>query len=565
MYLSEPERAAGRENFHAAIGSDYKGSAGTSRREFLKAAIAAGLAAPGGLAAYSFGYGPVPQPVRVGLIGTGDQGGVLIGAANPQFLTVKAICDLRPYNLHRAFYGDSSSAMALQARCGLMQRYGWSTQDEARRHVQVYEDYQELLRDEALEAVIVALPNHLHAPVAIAAMQAGKHVFVEKPMADSVRACKEMVRVSEMTRLLLATGYQRHYSVIYDNVADLLRRGELGQVHGFQSQWHRYNMPGMDSWQPPLPPGVNPRDAMAGRLTQMLASYRRSLARAQGTDVDLWVRRVTQLEAQISDQSVDAGKHGYQQHQINDNNGNVIYECSPLEELIRWRLWHRTGGGLMAELGGHQIDAVGLFLSAANEGQPVHPLSVSASSARPLFPPDREVDDHCYCTIDFPARDYDAQDIHARRKMISMQCSVVTGNGFSGYGETVLGTEGTLIVERETEALLFGRFARTDKIRVVNDSDGPKLQRAPDGDHVSAAVGNMATVEASRGYTEQLEHWAWCIRHPAPENQPRCNPQIALANAVVTQVTELSTKTRRRIDFAQPWFDPHSDDTPEGT
>jgi predicted dehydrogenase len=218
----------------------------------------------------------------------------------------------------------------------------------------------------------------------------------------------------------------------------------------------------------------------------------------------------------------------------------------------------------MSELGSHQIDAVGLLLSAMQDGNPVYPLSVSASSARPIFPPEREVDDHFYCTIDFPLRDYDARDLHARRNMIGMQYSAVNGNGFEGYGETVLGTEGTLIIERETDAFLFGRFSTTDKIRVTGGSMGPKILRDQKGDPVSAAVGNMATVAASRGYTEELEHWAWCIRNPAPDNQPRCHPRVALANAVVALTTRMSARTRQRIDFVEAWFDPDSDETPEG-
>lgn len=564
MNLSPEEKATGKENFHAAIGSDLKNTQGTSRREFLKAAIAAGISTKGGLAAYSFGYEPIREPVRVGVIGTGDQGGVLIGAANPEYLAVKAISDIRPYNVHRALHGDSYSEVALKVRCGLMTKYGWRTEDEARRHVRVYDDYQALLADESIEAVIIALPLHLHALVAVAAMKAGKHVFVEKLMAQSVHACKEMARVAKTTDLYLATGHHRRYSMVYDNAADLIRRSVLGEVHYFRAQWHRYNMPGMDSWQQPLPPGVKPDDPLAEQLSRRLAAYRRSLARAQGTTVDQWQKRVAQLEAQISDRMVDAEKYGYQWNRVLDADGGVIYDCPPLEELIRWRLWNRTSGGLMSELGSHQIDAVGLLLSAMQDGNPVYPLSVSASSARPIFPPEREVDDHFYSTIDFPSRDYDARDLHARRNMIGMQYSAVNGNGFEGYGETVLGTEGTLIIERETDAFLFGRFSTTDKIRVTGGSMGPKILRDQKGDPVSAAVGNMATVAASRGYTEELEHWAWCIRNPAPDNQPRCHPRVALANAVVALTTRMSARTRQRIDFVEAWFDPDSDETPEG-
>src|SRR5262249_9423892 len=139
---------------------------------------------------------------------------------------------------------------------GLMSKYGWKSEDEARRNVKVYSDYNELIADKdqlGIDAVIIALPLHLHAPAAIKAMQSGLHVLPEKLMGHSVANCKEMGRVSQNTGKLLATGHQRHYSVLYDNAVDTIRRGLIGEIHHIRPQWYRGNLPGHDSWQPPLP------------------------------------------------------------------------------------------------------------------------------------------------------------------------------------------------------------------------------------------------------------------------------------------------------------------------
>ena len=114
---------------------------GVSRRDFLKGVIAAGAVSGGGLGALYFGYQEDPgNPVRIGVIGTGDEGNVLIGAVNPEYIQVVAIADIRPYNIHRAFHGDWASAYGdREARCGLMTKYGWKTEDEARKHVKVYD------------------------------------------------------------------------------------------------------------------------------------------------------------------------------------------------------------------------------------------------------------------------------------------------------------------------------------------------------------------------------------------------------------------------------------------
>ena len=164
-----------------------------------------------------------------------------------------AISDIRPYNIFRAFHGDQSSPNAAAVRSGLMKKYGWKTEDEARKKVKIYDDYKELLADKDIEGVIIALPLHLHDKVAIEALKAGKHVLTEKLMAHSVHQCKDMARVSQQTKKLLATGHQRHYSILYDNAVDTLKRGLMGDVHCIRAQWHRGNLPGKDSWQQPLP------------------------------------------------------------------------------------------------------------------------------------------------------------------------------------------------------------------------------------------------------------------------------------------------------------------------
>ena len=67
----------------------------------------------------------------------------------------------------------------------------------------------------------------------------------------------------------------------------------------------------------------------------------------------------------------------------------------------------------------------------------------------------------------------------------------------------------------------------------------------------------------SLGYTEELEHWAWCIRHPDPRNQPRCAPKVAMADAVVALTTNMAARSGERIEFKKEWFDIDSDETPE--
>ena len=248
----------------------------------------------------------------------------------------------------------------------------------------------------------------------------------------------------------------------------------------------------------------------------------------------------------------------------------VVYQRPAIEELIRWRLWDRTGAGLMAELGSHQLDAASIFIAAVHGGKKQHPLSVSAVANRPLFPLDRDVEDHVYCVFEFPAPGYDPKDPEGARKKIGVAYASINGNGWGGYGETVFGTEATLVLETEKEAMLFKGGDTTVKIKVVKDKKagrkeaGAVLAADENGDDEAAAIGQLGTLPAERGYCEELEHFAWCIRNRDPQHLPRCYHKVAMGDAVIALTTNMAARQGARIEFKEAWFDVDSDETPEG-
>src|SRR5262249_15059361 len=159
------------------------------------------------------------------------------------------------------------------------------------------DDYKDLLADKDIEGVIIALPLHLHDVVAIEAMHADKHVLTEKLMAHSIGQCKDMGRVAKQTKKLLATGHQRHYSILYDNAVDTLTRGILGDVHHIRAQWHRGNLPGKDSWQQPMPK----------EIVAKLKDLEAKLDKDPGNTAYLKQKQI--WEKQVLDQAVDAAKY----------------------------------------------------------------------------------------------------------------------------------------------------------------------------------------------------------------------------------------------------------------
>jgi predicted dehydrogenase len=590
MNLTPEERQVGQENYHDALG--------VSRRDLLKTVLYTGVVSGAGLGAAYFKYSQPSNPVRIGIIGTGDEGQVLIGGCTPEYVDVVAICDIRPYNVHRAFRGDWGSEGGIANRPGLVSKYKFADEHAAREHIQVYTEYKDLIEDKNVEAVIIALPLHLHAKVAIDCLQAGKHVLTEKLMAHNVAECKVMGRVANKAGLYLAVGHQRHYSVLYDNAVNLLQWGILGELHHIRAQWHRGNLPGGDSWQPPLPGGERvwkegdwkTVDAIADQLARLKRQLENT---KEPLEASLLEKKVAQWEAWMKDADVQAENYGYEKFNLGDGRTR-----SALEELVRWRLWQRTGGGLMAELGSHQLDAASIFCSAlrakelGGDGKKAHPLTVHAVGGRHTFPLDRQAEDHVYCTFEFPGPGYEpkfpvgyydpamnypdkdkgvpAYDEDPTRRIV-VTYSSINGNGFGGYGEVVMGTRGTLVLDKEQEVLLYKNSeSTTTRVGVRDDKGGPTLDTQASGKGPSLAKAATASGPVSRGYTEEIEHWAWCIRNPSGENQPRCKAEVALGDAVIALTTNVAIDKANKgeggfIKFQEEWYDLNHDATPDGS
>ncbi len=523
-----------------------------SRRGFMKSlAIGAGGGAAVSAASY-FGYtGFGDKPVRTALIGAGDEGGILVGEHNPDFLRFVAVADIRPSNQKRILNGDPKVPL----RKGFKKVYG---ELEANK-IKITHSYEEILADPSIEAVVIALPLHLHAPVAIKAMEAGKHVLCEKLMAWNIRQCKKMIEVAHKTNRILSIGHQRHYSMLYAHASEVLKSGILGDIRHIRAQWHRNN-----TW--PFEWDAMANGALAKEIPQPI--YR-----------DGWFNPITQEEYNA----------------LNDPKKLQAYGYESVEELIRWRLYNATGGGLMAELGSHQLDACSIFLGK------VHPLSVTGVGTKSFYGKnrnDRDSDDHVFVTFEFPGNNYFQKDdtgktvirdgkqlLKDKDDVVVVTYSSISTNQFEPYGECVTGSRGTMVVESETSLMLYNEKnpnskAGAPKATVVSVSGAEKGKPAleasstwgPAAASASAATqGPAGTTGApvSRGYREEMEDFAFCIRNWGKDGYanglklPRCHGTVAMADAIIALTSNLSMKKRSRIEFDEKWFDPVAIQVPD--
>jgi predicted dehydrogenase len=531
LYLTPEQKEAGQKHFAEAVNRNA-----VTRRDFMKGLLAAGAASAVVTPAVYFGYKALEgNPVRAGLIGAGDEGGVLAGFHNPSYLQFIAYSDIRPYNQKRIFEGQAGTP-----RKGFNAIYG----TEAAR-IKSYPNYKDLLADPNIEAVVIALPLHLHAPVAIEAMKAGKHVLCEKLMAWNVAACKQMIDTAEKTNRVLTIGHQRHYSLLYAHAVEVLRAGELGSIRHIRALWHRNNAwPKLDAegqvitdehgivyhdgWHPPVP--EEDRKALEGRIKE--AGYK------------------------------------------------------SMEELVRWRLFNRTGAGLMAELGSHQLDACSIFLGK------VHPLAVQGVGGKFFYRDERESDDHVFVTFEFPGPNYWDKDkdghptdkVHDAEDRVVVTYSSINTNTFEPYGECVMGNQATLVVEKEESIMLYPERDPNKKAgdratgATVTTAGGGKAAVESSGSTGAlgpaiSVPGTAGTGPVSRGYTEEMEHFAYCVRmHQKAKDKeeqekwrltPRCHGKVAMADAIIALTANRAMRQRERVPFKEAWFDPNSPDVPD--
>ena len=116
--------------------------------------------------------------------------------------------------------------------------------------VRVFGDYRELLASEDVDIADIVVPNFLHGPVGKAALEAGKHVLLEKPMATTAAECFELRRLAEERDRRLMVGFELRLSQLWGGVKDLIERGELGELRYVLIElWRRPYRPGADGWR----------------------------------------------------------------------------------------------------------------------------------------------------------------------------------------------------------------------------------------------------------------------------------------------------------------------------
>jgi len=108
-----------------------------------------------------------------------------------------------------------------------------------------YTDYKELIKSGTVDAVSVCLPNYLHAPVSIEALEAGLHVLCEKPMATSQEEADAMISAAEKSGKKLMIGHNQRFVKSHQKAKQLIANGDIGKVYSFRTA---FGHPGPEGW-----------------------------------------------------------------------------------------------------------------------------------------------------------------------------------------------------------------------------------------------------------------------------------------------------------------------------
>lgn len=315
--------------------------------------------------------------LRVGFVGVGGMGRSDLGqVASGKGVIVSALCDVDSQRL-----GDASAAHS---------------------GARLYSDWRLMLDElqDELDAVVISTPDHMHGPVALAAMDLGKHVYCQKPIAHNLRECRAMAEMAERKGVVTQMGTQIHSHEAYRSAVATLRSGIIGKV----SEAHLWVS---KSWAGPAggrPAGEDPVPA--------------------NLDWDLWLGV--------------APERPYLNGQYHP---------------ARWRGWRDFGSGTLGDMGCHIFDPV---FSALGIGTPATVVSRGPGAGEETFPADGDLE------YTFPGTEYTTDTLRLRwtdgsgaARPDASRAQLPEGEGLPGSGSFLVGEKGVLVIPHWSTPKLF--------------------------------------------------------------------------------------------------------------
>jgi predicted dehydrogenase len=340
----------------------------TPRRDFLKSASVGTIA----LTLTSAARANPSDRLTIGVIGTGGMGGNHVRElAGRSDVHLKYVCDVDESRLRDAAAHVSSASS---------------------KPVHAVKDLRHILDDQSVAAVFIATPDHWHAPAAILALDAGKHVYVEKPCCHNIREGRLMIDAVERSGKALQVGTQSRSGDVVREAMQRIHSGEIGEILVAKA-WNSQKRGNIGKTQPTQPPAH--------------------------LDYDLWVGPAPM----------------------------VPFRSNMLPSIWRW--WYDFGCGDIGNDGVHDIDVAVWGL-----GVDTHPTTATCLGGKYFFDDDQQFPDTQYAVFEYPVEGSPAgrkKQLIFEQRIWSPYVQEGYENGAAFYG-----TNGILVIGHSVGWRLYG-------------------------------------------------------------------------------------------------------------
>ena len=439
------------------------------------------------------------DPIRIGVIGFGGRGQHLarvLGFATPSWM--ERMREEENEDAIRFFQEQESLNVKLTGVCDVFDVPAEEA-EAAFPDCKRYRHHEDMINSPDIDAVIIATPDHWHAPISIKALQAGKHVYVEKPMTHTIKETYELRDAVEQSSAVFQVGHQHRQTQSFLTARDIIQKKVLGHVSLVQANTNRNSDDG--AWQYNLHPQANP-------------------------------------------QTIDWQQFLGSAPQIPFNK----------EHFFRWRKWWAYGSGLSGDLMTHDYDRVNCILEMGM------PSSVTASGGIYSHRDGRDVPDVLQVAMEYPNFSTGSSRPDGLERGMTFVYSASLGNEF--WRKTLLmGHDGTLELGDTLTVYADPFSTRYQQLLESNlvEPEVPIYSFNPAATDVDAVTSATAKYFANKGllwtYLDgeridsaflHLKEWLGAIRNGTPVS---CGIKEGFEEAMTAHMAGLAWKLGRRIDW----------------
>ncbi len=448
------------------------------------------------------------DPIRIGIIGFGIRGEQLcraLGYATTDWLkNMKESSEKNPNDSRlKDFLAQENLNIKINAVCDIFdyraQRVVDSfTSDDNK--VKRFLTYKELIHSKEVDAIVIATPDHWHAPIALEAIAAGVHVYIEKPMTHNVSetyTLREALKANP--KVVFQLGHQHRQTQSFLTAQDIIAKKVLGHVSLITTNTNRNDDNG--AWQYDIHPDASPKT------------------------ID-WNQFI----------------------------GNAPMTEFNLEHFFRWRKWWVYGSGLSGDLLSHDYDRLNCVLKMGI------PDSVMTSGGIYTHRDGRNVPDVLQVNMEYEDFSTGSSQPEGKEKGMTFVYSATLGNQFE-RPTYLMGHDGTMELSNSVTVYADARstkFADLIKEKRIDPSE-PIYVYDPSVNQTDAVTSATAKYFANKGllYTYRdgkrvdptflhMREWLSCIRNGGT---PSCGIKEGFEEAISSHMAGLSYKIGRRIEW----------------